>query len=171
MGLRDQIEAKQRRTAKLPILVGNPSTSASEVATFRVALAAHLAEMDGKQRAGRKPTKTDLAREKELRADVEAAQVRQAADIVEIDIQSLPEDEWESALAGLSEEARESYELNDILAVLLAASCVDEELRDADWWTAQLKRPEWTDGDKSAISRTLLELNVLVPRLAALGKG
>ena len=169
MGLRDLIEGKQRRTAKVPILIGNPSAAAAEVATFRVALATHLAEMDGKR--PKKPTKADQDREKQLRADLEEAERRHAAIVVDVEVQSLPEDEWEAALAGLPEEARESYELNDILAVLLAASCVDEELQDADWWAAQLARPTWTDGDKSAISRTLLELNVLVPRLAALGKG
>jgi hypothetical protein len=34
-----------------------------------------------------------------------------------------------------------------------------------------LARPEWTDGDKAAISRTMLELNVYAPRLDVLGKG
>ena len=171
MGLRDLIEGKQRRTAKVPILIGNPSAAAGEVATFQVALAAHLAEIDGKKRAGKKPTKADQDREKQLRADLEESMQRQAALVVDVEVQSLPEDEWEAALATLPEEARDSYELNDILAVLLAASCVDPELQDAGWWTEQLKRPTWTDGDKSAISRTLLELNVFVPRLAALGKG
>ncbi|NUR28507.1 MAG: hypothetical protein HOV76_32395 [Hamadaea sp.] len=171
MGLRDQIEAKQRRTAKVPILIGNPSAAAAEVTTFQVALAAHLSEMDGKRRAGRKATKADQEREKKLRADLEEAVQRQSAQVVDVEVQSLPEDEWEAALASLSEEARDAYELNDILAALLAASCTDPELQDADWWAEQLKKPTWTDGDKSAISRTMLELNVLVPRLAALGKG
>lgn len=169
MGLRDLIEGKQRRTAKVPILIGNPSVAAAEVTTFRVALAAHLAEVDG--RKPKKPTKADTDREKQLRANLAEAEQRQAAMLVEVEVQSLPDDEWETALATLPEEDRDSYELNGILAALLAASCTDPELQDADWWAAQLKRPEWTDGDKSTISRTLLELNVLMPRLAALGKG
>lgn len=171
MGLRELIEGKQRRTAKLPILVGNPSAAAAEVDSFAGALALHLATVAEKKDAGKRATKADGEREKQLREDLRAAQQRQAAAVVEVELQSLPDDEWEAALAGLPEDDRERFELDAILPPLLAASCVDPELQDADWWAGQLKRPEWTDGDKGSISGILLELNVFAPRFGALGKG
>lgn len=171
MGLRDLIEAKQRRTARLPILVGNPSAAAAEVDTFRGALILHLAEMEAKKQDGKKATKADQDKERKLREDLAAAQDRQAATVVEIEVQSLPDDDWEAVVATLPADDRERFELNAILAPLLAASCTDPELQDAEWWAAQLSQPTWTDGDKAAISRTLLELNVFAPRFEALGKG
>jgi hypothetical protein len=170
VSLRAQIEAKQRRTANVPILVGNPSAAAAEINTFRAGLAAHLATLESKKKAGKRPTKSDRENEERLQAELRAAVERQGAMTVEVEIQSLPDDEWEAALAQLGDEDREQYDLSSILAVLLAASCTDPELQDAEWWTDQLKRPEWTDGDKAAISRAFLQLNVYAPRFDALGK-
>lgn len=170
MGLRELIEGKQRRTAKLPILVGDPSAAAAEVDTFRSALAVHLAEVEMKKGAGKRPSKADGEREQQLRDDLKAAQDRMAATVVEVEVQSLSDDEWEAALAGLPDDDRENFELDAIHAPLLAASCTDPELQDADWWAAQLKGEAWTDGDKAVISQTLLQLNVLAPRFEALGK-
>ena len=90
---------------------------------------------------------------------------------VDIELQSLPDDEWEAAIAQLDEDARDSYDLTAVHAVLLAASCTDPELQDADWWAEQLSKPTWTDGDRSALSSALLNLNVMAPRFEALGKG
>jgi hypothetical protein len=90
---------------------------------------------------------------------------------VEIELQSLPDDQWEAAIAELGDEDRENFNLSSILAVLTAASCTDPELQDTEWWAAQLARPEWTDGDKSSLASTLLNLNVFAPRFEALGKG
>ena len=171
MGLRDLIEAKQRRTVLHPILVGNPSAVVAEVKKLTNELVENMRVMADKRKAGKKPTKADTDREAKIKADLEAAQERRAAMTVEIELQSLPEDEWEAAIADLADDARESYDLTSILAVLTAASCTDPELQDADWWAEQLKQPSWTDGDKSALSSALLNLNVFAPRFEALGKG
>jgi hypothetical protein len=171
MSLRDLIEAKQRRTANHPILVGNPSAAAAEVKALLGSLLEHSRAVAEKRKTGKRPTKADGEREAQLKADLEAAEKRRAAMTVEIELQSLPDDEWEALIAELDDEARERYELTSILAVLTAASCTDPELQDAEWWAAQLKRPEWTDGDKSSLASTLLNLNVFAPRFEALGKG
>jgi len=171
VGVRDLIEAKQRRTASQPILVGNPSAAVAEVKQLSVDLLEHMRAMAAKKQAGKKPTKADTDHEAKLKADLESAQKRHASMTVEIELQSLPDDEWEAAIAELDGDARENYDLSSILAVLLAASCTDPELQDAEWWAAQLARPEWTDGDKSSVAATLLNLNVFAPRFEALGKG
>lgn len=171
MTLRDLIEAKQRRTVTWPLLVGNPSAAAAEVETFRKAYDLHQAALAEKRRAGKRPTKADLQREGKVKADLKAALGRMAATVVNIELQSLPDDEWEGLFGSIEPDENGEFDLGPIQAALLAASCIDPDLQDADWWAEQLKRPEWTDGDKAAISRTLLELNVYAPRFDLLGKG
>lgn len=171
MGLRDLIEGKQRRTARWPLLVGDPQAMAVEIETFRSALGVHQSMLAAKRQQKRKISKADSDQEEKLRADLKGALDRQADLTVEVELQSLGDDEWEAALASLPEDDRDKLEIGAILAPLLAASCTDPDLQDADWWAEQLKRPTWTDGDKAAASQTLLELNVFAPRFGALGKG
>lgn len=171
MSVRSLIEGKQRRTANWPLLVGNPSAAAAEVETFRKALVSHQRALGLKKEAGKRPTKVDTQRETQLRDDLKAALDRAVATVVYIELQSLPDDQWEALFADLEPDAAGDLDLGPIHASLLAASCTDPELQDVDWWTAQLKRPEWTDGDKAALSRLLLELNAFAPQFDALGKG
>lgn len=171
MGVRDRIEAKQRRTATWPLLVGNPSAAAAEVETFRKALAAHQAVQAERKKAGKRPTKADLQREGKLRADLQAALARMAESVEMVELQSLPDDEWEALFGPIEPGEDGDYDLSSIHAVALAASCTDPELQDADWWAQQFARPEWSKGDRSTLSRLLLELNVYAPRFDALGKG
>jgi hypothetical protein len=165
MGLRDLIDAKQRRTARLPILVGDPSPAMAEVAQVQEALRAH-AESLGE----REPTEDEAAEEARLRADGQAALDRQAAMIVWVDLQSLPDDEWDGMTGDLEPGENGLPDLTPIHAPLLAASCVDPELQDAEWWAVALKRPEWTDGDKAVITQKLFELNIYAPS-GSPGKG
>ena len=156
MSLRALIEGKQRRTAKLPILVGDLHAASAEVATLRAAL-----QIQQAQRGARaKPTK---AQEK-TRADLQAALERQAACVVEIELQALPDDQWDVLFADLQEDESGELDLASIHAPLLAASCTDPELQDAEWWAEQLKQPHWSKGDRASISATLLQLNTYTPQ-------
>lgn len=170
MSLRELIEAKQRRTAKLPILVGNPSVAAAEVEAARRALVLHE-ELLARKPSGKKPTAAEKRRTETLRADLKSVVEKFQQMTIEVELQSLPDDEWEALFGDLEPGEDGEIDLTSIHAPLLAASCVDEELQDADWWKQQLSRPEWTDGDKGLISRILLELNLYAPRFEALGKG
>jgi hypothetical protein len=96
VSLRDLIDAKQRRTARLPILVGDPGPAMAEVAQVQEALQAHMESV-----GGREPTEDEAAREAQLRADAQAALERQAAMIVWVDLQSLPDDEWDGMTGDL----------------------------------------------------------------------
>lgn len=156
MSLREQIEAKRRRTARLPVLVGDPSSAAAEVAELRK----QLARLDPGDKAG----------ESRIRADLEAVAARQAELVAWVGLQSLPDDEWDEVVGPLQPSDGGLPDLTPVLPVLLAASCVDVELQDGEWWSQQLKRPEWTDGDKAAMQAKLFELNVYAPS-GDLGKG
>lgn len=167
MGLRALIEAKQRRTARWPLLVGDPTAAAGAVESARRALVLHDEKLAGKD----KPTAAEKKRADKLRADLRAAVDAFGACTVEIELQSLPDDEWEALFGPIEPDASGDIDLSSIHAPLLAASCTDPELQDADWWAEQLKKPTWTDGDKASLSRVLLELNAFAPRFDALGKG
>jgi hypothetical protein len=171
VSLRELIEAKQRRTAKWPLLVGNPSAAAADVESARRALVLHEEALDRKKQAGKKPTVTERKRGEELRADLKAAVDRFGAVTVDVELQALPDDEWEALFDPLEEDANGEIDMSSILAPLLAASCTAPELQEEQWWAEQLRKPSWTDGDKAALSRTFLELNTYAPRFDALGKG
>jgi hypothetical protein len=158
VSLRDLIDAKQRRTARLPILVGDPGPAMAEVAKVQAALQAHMESV-----GGREPTEDEAAREAQLRADARAALERQAAMIVWVNLQSLPDDEWDAMTGDLEPGENGLPDLTPIHAPLLAASCTDSELQDAEWWGVALKRPEWTDGDRASITQKLFELNIYAP--------
>jgi hypothetical protein len=161
----------RRSTAKWPLLVGNPSAAAADVEAARRPLALHQEAMAAKRSQGKKPTAAERKIGEQLQADLKAAVERFGAVTVEIELQSLPEDEWEALFGPLEEDEGGSLDLGSIHAALLAASCTDPELQDAEWWAEQLAGPAWTDGDKASLSRALLELNVYAPKFDALGKG
>lgn len=171
MSLRDLIEAKQRRTTKWPLMVGNPSVAGAEVESARRALVAHEEALERKKQAGKKPSAAERKRSEDLRADLKAAVDRFGAIAVEIELQALPDHQWEALFDPLTADDAGDIDMSSILAPLLAASCTDPELQDVGWWSEQLAKPSWTDGDKAALSRTFLELNTFAPRFDALGKG
>ena len=144
MGMWDLIEAKQRRKARHPILVGDLEAAAAEIAPIR-------ARLDASK---------DPAEQESLRADIKAVFERQTA---WIDLQSLSMDEWDELVGELEPDDEGGIDLLPVLAPVLAASCVDPEGRDVERWSQQLKRPEWSVGDKRALAQKLLELNVYAP--------
>lgn len=171
MSLWDLIEAKQRRTATWPLLVGDPSAAAAKVEEARRTLALHEATLDQKKQQGKKPTAADKKRSDTLRADLKAAAEGFTSTVVKVELQSLPDDEWEALFADLEADDNGDLDIRPIHALCLAGMCVDPELRDAERWAEQFKKPTWTDGDRAALSRLILELNSTAPRFDAVGKG
>lgn len=94
-----------------------------------------------------------------LQGQLDAAEERTHGHYVDIELQALPAAEWEAAQAEWVDEDGNT-DWAAALAPLLAASCVDEEARDADWWREQLASDSWSEGDTHALRSTLLELNV-----------
>lgn len=151
--LRERIEAKARRTAKLPILLGDVTAATAAVTEALRQLQNHqAAKPEG-------PDEAYEAEDKRLRDAVEQAVREQQELVVYVDLQALPADEWEAVFGPIEPDENGEISLDEVRAALLAASCVDEDLRDEAWWEEQLARPEWSKGDKLAINNTLLDLN------------
>ncbi|TKJ24366.1 hypothetical protein [Blastococcus sp. CCUG 61487] len=162
--LRDRIEAKARRTATIPLQVGDIAAAAAEVATARAALDLHLGRVKGRTEAeGGPQTDDEQKRTIVLRGALKEALAREAGCVVDVELQALPDDEWDAILGQAPEDEAGDIDLDDVRAALLAASCIDETLRDEQWWTEQLARPEYSKGDKVLINNTLLRLNLNTP--------
>lgn len=158
MSLREQIEAKQRRTAKLPILVGDLAAATAEVGNLITVLAV-LDQAPAEEKA--KPAhKRRVAKAKK---DLEAARERQDGCVVEVELQAMPADDWEALVGPLEPDEAGELDLSQIHAVALGASCVDPDLQDSEWWQLQFKQPHWTQGDRAAISQVLMQLNWFAP--------
>lgn len=158
MSLWDLIEARQRRTARLPILVGDPSAAMAEIAKVQEAIRRHAESV-----AGREPTEDEAAEAERLRGEAQAALDRRAATVVWVELQSLPTDEWDGMVAGLEFRENGLPNIRPVLAELLAASCVDPDGQDVERWAKVLKRPDWTEGDSASAEARLFELNLYAP--------
>lgn len=144
MSLRAALEAKQRRRAVVPVQTSDPSAVLREIQSISVALG--VADEDAKGT---------------LRSQLEDAQTRLAGHYADVRLAAMPAGQWEAAvtLYGLVDGRVPP----DALAALVAESCVDEDLRDADWWADQLRKDSWSDGDLKALTAALLHLNVIAP--------
>lgn len=162
--LRNRIEAKARRTATFPLQVGDTAAAAAEVAVCRAALELYQEQVKGRIDAhGGPQTDEEQKRTLVLRGQLKEARDREAETVALVEIQALPDDEWDAILGEAPEDEAGDIDLNDVRALLLAASCTDPELQDATWWEQQLARPEYSKGDKLAITNTLLRLNLNTP--------
>ena len=162
--LRDRIAAKTRRTATFPLQVGDTAAAAAEVTVRRGAL-------DLFQQAVRARVEEDgggqTAEEQEhiaaLQEQLREAKGRQDDTVALIELQSLPDDEFDAILGDAPVDEAGDIDLDDVRAVLLAASCTDESLQNAAWWEEQLAQPTFSKGDKLAINNVLLALNMNTP--------
>jgi hypothetical protein len=160
--LRERIEAKARRTVSLPILVDETDTATAAVTEA-------LRQLQSHQRT--KPDEPDeayTAEEQRLRDAVQDAVQAQSDLVVHVKLQALPADEWEAVFGGVEPDENGELALDEFRAALLAACCVDEDLRDEHWWEQRLTT--WTKGEKIAADRILLDLNLTAPA-GAPGKG
>ncbi len=163
-GFWERLEAKQARRAQVPILVGDLQAAQQAVSIAGGALAAHEAAVKakGKQSAADKKKHAQLT--KRLEETVRAA----AATVEMVDVQAMDPDEHE-ALCSAHTGPTGDPDLKGLLPPLMAASCVDEELRDEEKWAELLARPIWTAGERDELRLRVLGLNQVAP--ARLGKG
>lgn len=163
--LRDLIARKARRTATFSIPVGDVAAADADVAKCRYLLVAHQAKPVPDDDAGEAADET--AR---LQAELDAAIDHRAAAVVRVQLQALPDAEWDAALDELPIGEDGGPDISDIRAALMAACCVDPDLQDETWWSEQLTGPAWSKGELLALNTCLLTLNLAVPAEAA-GKG
>lgn len=170
MSLRARIEAKARRTATLPLQVGNVAAAAATVAMRRAALEGHLSAVRKRAEDGTPASDADNDRAEQLRRQLADAEQAHADSVVLIELQALDDDVWDAVLGDAPTDAAGDIDLDDVRAALMAASCVDPELQDEAWWEAQLARPEYSKGDKLALTNVLMALNLNTPE-GRQGKG
>lgn len=162
--LRERIEAKKRRTASFPLQLGDAAAAAAEVQVRRGALDLHQRQVaERTDRDGGQPTEAEAKRTIVLRGALREATERREETVVDVELQSLEDSVWDEVLSHAGEDENGDIDLDDVRAELLAASCTDESLRDADWWTEQLAKPSFSKGDKLAINNLLMSLNLNTP--------
>ncbi|HEX6468620.1 MAG TPA: hypothetical protein VF069_05940 [Streptosporangiaceae bacterium] len=142
--IRERLEAKRRRTAVVPVLVSDPSEDQQAAVTLQQAHALRLREEGYDSAVGA--------------AAVEAAAARVREHWADVHLQSLPPAEWEMIVSTHTGET--GIDWDAVLALLLAHSCIDPDLRDEEWWAARLADDAWSAGDTAALKRALLLLNV-----------
>lgn len=152
MSVRAQLEAKQRRKLDVPVLISDPS--ADQEALLQVVAALGMAR-------SRNESVQELERQQEESA------ARLEAHWVRVPLQQLPPAEWEAITATCQTEAGTDW--SKALPPLLAASCLDEELKDEAWWAGMLDGGTWSVGEINTLKLALLRLNVeaadpLVPK-------
>lgn len=149
--LRERLAAKQRRRLVVPIQITDPSVD--QQAWMGVAAAIEI------QRGKDEPDQAVLAN---LEQQLEAANQRVQQHFADIELQSLPPAEYEAARG---EWLDEDGNLNwaEALAPLLEVSCVDPDLRDADYWRELMSGDTWTEGDTNALRMAILHLNIYAP--------
>lgn len=155
MSLREQLERKQRRRAIVPVLVSDHSADVATLNGIMVAL--NLARSEDKVDA-------DVVALLQSQVDEQTLQVE--SHWAQVELQSLPPAEWELAVG-----AWQTIEMQDDgptavmnwtegLPALLAVSCTDPDLQDAEWWQEQLGSERWSEGDVDALKRAVLALNI-----------
>lgn len=150
MSLREQLENKQHRRLVVPVQITDPA--AAEQAMQAAMHALRLAESRDPRQDG------------EVEACTAAVSVAVADVLVhyaQVELQSLPAAEWEAAMAEWTGE--DGIDWAAALAPVLAVSCVDDSVRDEQFWADRLAAPSWTDGDRDQLKRALLLLNVQAP--------
>lgn len=147
MGLREKLEAKQRKRLVVPVQVSDPSTE--HEAYIGAATALQLAQ------ATDASTPEYIA---QLEKQVVDAGERYRGHFVEVELQSLERADWNAAMAKWQGE--EYIDWEQALAPLLAESCTDLELKDEEWWTTRLSGAEWAEGDVDSLKQAILALNI-----------
>ncbi|GAA2242488.1 hypothetical protein GCM10010401_14250 [Rarobacter faecitabidus] len=144
--IKEQLEAKRRRTASVLIPVEDARREASEMERAKGRLALALAE----------ESQGDTS---ELEAELEAAVSAWQAKHAEVVFQALGSDVYEGLLAP---HYGAGGDLDPVAAtpVLAAACAVDEDLQDIDWWIAQVASDRWSRGERADLFTALLQLNV-----------
>lgn len=150
--LRDLIGTKQRRRMTVPIQISDPSED------HEIWLGLQVALESAKRRE-------DDAATALLRTQLDEATQRIQEHWAGIELQALPYELWETVSQvwrGEVDQADADGGIHwpEALAPLLAESCVDPDLQDADWWREQLAQPGWSEGDRDTLKLALLRLNV-----------
>lgn len=151
--LRERLAAKSARRVTHPIATREPAEEYRAFQEATVALSMHP------------PKGADGHDPKQVAKLVKARNAARDAHqeiFVDVEFEALPADVYEALLEShIDPESKDEELVGDwsvLLPELVAASCVDVDLRDVDYWREQLPKPAWSAGD-------LIDLRVLLVRL------
>lgn len=143
MSIRDQLAAKAVRRCEVPVVVSDAS---ADYEILQGAVTAHAMARD------RGEDTTELA------AKVDEAQEAVRSHWVRIELHALPKADWNSIAT--AHHTDDGLDWPKALPLLLAESCADEDLRDADYWAIELAKDCWSQGDVAALQYAVYTLNV-----------
>lgn len=170
LSVKERLAAKAARRSTLDIATDDPSDAYAAYQRAEVALG--TAGVNPQTGETREVSDEDLKRLVELR---DAAKADYDAMFIAVSVKALPADEWEALLDAHQLDGDRDPEVEDVvdwaelLPLLLAASCEDEDLQDPDWWAETLSGPGWSKGQKLELQTRLTRLNVETEQRA--GKG
>lgn len=149
--LREQLEAKERRRLVQPIQISNPGGDHQ----IWMGVTAALQLEQNKSDEDRNDTVVA-----NLQKQLEDAWDRLRSHYADIELQSMPRDDWNAAMTEWQGE--DGINWAAALAPLLAASCTDPDpmLHDPEWWQERLDQDTWSEGDINSVRMALLALNV-----------
>jgi len=151
--LREQLEAKKRRKAVVPVLVSDATEDGNKLAAIQHA---HALAVEA-----RRDSEAAV-----LLADVEEQAEKVRQHWVDVELLSLPPAEWEAAVASWQtiqvqdDGPTAVIDWTEGLPHLLALSCADESMRDPDAWKSLLSSGDWNEGEVDSLKRAILHLNV-----------
>jgi hypothetical protein len=174
MSLRERLQGRARRRASVLVQVEDTATSSELLAAARIRLNNTLTALDD-ARAG-DVDEEDVARLQAeldpLRDEVQRALNAQSACYAAIEMVALPAPEWEAVVAAHPAEGDDQWiDWQRALPVILAASCVAEDLQDEQWWGEFLASPATTAGQRDTFRAQVTELNLRPFDVAADPKG
>ncbi|HEY9417676.1 MAG TPA: hypothetical protein VIQ30_23195 [Pseudonocardia sp.] len=153
MTLREQLEAKKRRKAVVPVLVSDATEDGNQLAAYQHA---HALAVE----AGRD---ADAAL---LLVDIEDQVAKVRAHWVDVELVALPPAEWEAAVAAWQtiqvqdDGPTAVIDWTEGLPHLLALSCTDESMNDPEVWKTLITGGAWNEGEVDSLKRAILHLNV-----------
>jgi hypothetical protein len=148
--IRELLDSKQRRRLVVPIQVTDPTEDQEAWVGAMQALTIARSKDDDEQRPDYMA---------QLSKQLDEAEARIKTHFANVELQSLPSAEWEAANAAWRDDEGD-VNWAEALAPLLAASSVDEDLRDAEYWQELMSRDTWTEGDTDSLRAAILKLNV-----------
>lgn len=143
--IRERLAEKTRRRVVVPIQLSDDTEDRETARGIEVAVGLARQRDEGQV-------------VEQLQAELADVDARVRARYLEVELQSLTPAEWDAAEQQWSTDGEWNW--TEGLAPLLAESCTHPDLRDVEFWRETLARPEWTEGDRSALRTGLLHVNV-----------
>lgn len=156
--LRERLAAKAVRRSSIQVPLGDdPSAALEELQSAEVELGMIPDDPDNEKRRVAAKLKRDKVRES------------YNEQFAEVWIKAMPRADYH-ALCEEFDSEDDGVDWDRLLPAILAESCEDESLRDAEFWAGEFTSDRWPEGDFLHVQQVVLNLNMQTPR-PLLGKG